>query len=104
MTQTSVAAPSEVAENITRLVPYRPGKPIEEVERELGITGIIKLASNENSLGPSPKAIEAVRQLTAKMHVYPDANCFALRQAVSRALGISPDCLVFGNGSDDIIH
>ena len=60
MTQTPVAALSEVAENIARLVPYVPGKPIEEVERELGITGIVKLASNENSLGPSPKAIEAV--------------------------------------------
>lgn len=95
---------SDVSENIARLVPYRPGKPIEEVERELGITGIIKLASNENSLGPSPKAIEVVQKLAAKMHVYPDANCFALRQAVSRAMDISPDSLVFGNGSDDIIH
>ncbi len=95
---------SEVAENIARLVPYRPGKPVEEVERELGITGIVKLASNENSLGPSPRAIEAVRKLAAKMHVYPDANCFALRQAVSRALDVAPEALVFGNGSDDIIH
>ena len=94
----------EVTENIARLVPYVPGKPIEEVERELGISGIIKLASNENSLGPSPKAIEAVRKLAEKMHIYPDANCFALRKAVSEAMGIPGDCLVFGNGSDDIIH
>ena len=94
----------EVTENITRLVPYSPGKPIEEVERELGITGIIKLASNENSLGPSPKAIEAVNKLAEKMHIYPDANCFALRQAVSEAIGVPGECLVFGNGSDDIIH
>jgi len=93
-----------VAENIKQLVPYRPGKPIEEVERELGITGIIKLASNENSLGPSPKAIEVVQRLASKMHVYPDANCYALRQAVSQATSLSPDSLVFGNGSDDIIH
>ena len=99
-----MAARADVSENITRLVPYRPGKPIEEVERELGITGIIKLASNENSLGPSPKAIEAVKQLASKMHVYPDANCYALRQAVSHAIRIGPDSLVFGNGSDDIIH
>src|SRR5450755_3119181 len=83
-----------VTENITRLVPYRPGKPIEEVERELGITGIIKLASNENSLGPSPRAIRVVQELAAKMHVYPDANCHALRQAVSRATGLSPESLV----------
>lgn len=100
----STAASADVAENITRLVPYRPGKPIEEVERELGITGIIKLASNENSLGPSPKAIEVVRQLAAKMHVYPDANCYALRQAVSKAVKLDGESLVFGNGSDDIIH
>ncbi|HLJ55224.1 MAG TPA: histidinol-phosphate transaminase [Chthonomonadaceae bacterium] len=94
----------EIGDNIRRLTPYRPGKPVEEVERELGITGIVKLASNENSLGPSPKAIEAVHRLAAKMHVYPDANCFTLRQAVARASGLSPDSLVFGNGSDDIIH
>ncbi len=94
----------EVAENIARLVPYVPGKPIEEVERELGITGIIKLASNENSLGPSPKAIEAVRRLAAKMHHYPDASSFRLRNAVASQLGLAPETLVFGNGSDDIIH
>jgi histidinol-phosphate aminotransferase len=94
----------DVSENITRLVPYRPGKPVEEVERELGITGIIKLASNENSLGPSPKAIEAVTKLAAKMHHYPDANCFTLRQAVAARMDLDPNALVFGNGSDDIIH
>ncbi|MCW3097988.1 MAG: histidinol phosphate aminotransferase apoenzyme [Chthonomonadaceae bacterium] len=104
MTQTPAAELSEVAENITRLVPYVPGKPIEEVERELGITGIIKLASNENSLGPSPKAIEAVHKLAAKMHHYPDASSFRLRHAVATALDVAPETLVFGNGSDDIIH
>jgi len=83
---------------------YRPGKPVEEVERELGISGIIKLASNENSLGPSPKAVDAVHKLAEKMHHYPDANCFVLREAVSNALKVSPESLVFGNGSDDIIH
>lgn len=95
---------AEVTENITRLVPYRPGKPVEEVERELGITGIVKLASNENALGPSPRAVEAVKQLAEKMHVYPDANCFALRQALARIHNLAEDSLVFGNGSDDIIH
>src|SRR5215470_12337339 len=69
----SPPAPPTVAENIARLVPYRPGKPVEEVERELGITGIIKLASNENSLGPSPKAMAAMQQIASKMHIYPDA-------------------------------
>jgi len=94
----------DIPDNISQLVPYRPGKPIEEVERELGITGIIKLASNENSLGPSPRAIEAVTKLASKMHHYPDANCYTLRRAVADRMDIDPDSLVFGNGSDDIIH
>jgi len=96
--------PLEVAENIARLVPYRPGKPIEEVERELGITGIIKLASNENSLGPSPKAMAAMQEFAAKMHHYPDATAFTLCKALAEFLGVSEKMLVFGNGSDDIIH
>ena len=104
MTQTPAAKPLEVAENITRLVAYVPGKPIEEVERELGITGIVKLASNENSLGPSPKAIEAVHQWAAKMHQYPDLTCYKLRHALGAELDIAPEMLVFGNGSDDLIH
>ena len=99
----AVPAPA-VAENISRLVPYRPGKPIEEVERELGLTGIIKLASNENSLGPSPKAREAIQAFAAKMHVYPDASAFALRRALAERLVVAPESLVFGNGSDDLIH
>jgi histidinol-phosphate aminotransferase len=85
-------------------VPYRPGKPIEEVERELGITGIIKLASNENSLGPSPRAIQAMQQFAAKMHIYPDASAYDLRQALAAHLKVAEDTLVLGNGSDDIIH
>jgi histidinol-phosphate aminotransferase len=85
-------------------VPYKPGKPIEEVERELGITGLIKLASNENPLGPSPKAQEAIRHFAAKMHIYPDADAHELREALAAHLDIDPRCLVFGNGSDDIIH
>lgn len=95
---------NSVAPNIKRLVAYSPGKPVEEVERELGITGIIKLASNENSLGPSPKSIEAVQRLASKMHIYPDANCHALRHKIASNFDISPDSIVFGNGSDDIIH
>ncbi len=97
-------APPPVAENITRLHAYHPGKPIEEVERELGVTGIIKLASNENPLGPAPAAVEAMRELAGKMHIYPDANSHLLRQAVAEKFHLSPDALVFGNGSDDVIH
>ena len=93
-----------VSENITRLVPYTPGKPVEEVKRELGLTHVVKLASNENSLGPAPKAIEAVQKLAAKMHIYPDADAHELRQALAASLDVSMETLVFGNGSDDIIH
>jgi histidinol-phosphate aminotransferase len=94
----------EVAEHITRLVPYRPGKPIEEVKRELGLTHVVKLASNENALGPSPRALEAIQTFAAKMHLYPDAASFDLRCAVAERLRVSPENIVFGNGSDDIIH
>ncbi len=93
-----------VAPNIGRLVPYKPGKPIEEVEREMGITGLIKLASNENPLGPSPRAAQAMQQMATKMHLYPDADSHDLRQALAAHLGVQEDCLVFGNGSDDVIH
>ena len=96
--------PLAVTENIARLMPYHPGKPIEEVERELGITGLIKLASNENALGPSPAAVRAMQDCAAKMHVYPDANVHVLRHLLAAKLDISPDGLVFGNGSDDVIH
>ncbi|MCX6379513.1 MAG: histidinol-phosphate transaminase [Armatimonadetes bacterium] len=95
---------TRVAENITRLTPYRPGKPVAEVERELGITGIIKLASNENSLGPSPKAVAAIHNYASKMHVYPDASSFELRNSLSAHLNVASDTIVLGNGSDDIIH
>ncbi len=106
MAQNRADYPQEigVAENITRLVPYRPGKPIAEVERELGITGIIKLASNENALGPSLKAVEAMQHFAAKMHHYPDAASFDLRHALADHLRVAPETLVLGNGSDDIIH
>lgn len=96
--------PIEVGTNITRLIPYRPGKPIEEVKRELGLTDVVKLASNENPLGPSPKAVEALREAAHRVHLYPDASCYSLRAAVARHLDVPEDCLVFGNGSDDIIH
>ncbi len=93
-----------VGENVTRLVPYRPGKPIEEVKRELGLTEVIKLASNENSLGPSPLAVQALREAAERVHLYPDATCYELREAVSAYLRVPGDWLVFGNGSDDVLH
>ena len=86
------------------LEPYPPGKPIDELEREYGITDSIKLASNENPLGPSPKALAALQAALADMHRYPDGNCFYLRRALARKLRVSPESLVFGNGSNEIIE
>lgn len=93
-----------VADNIDELVPYPPGKPIEELERELGISGSIKLASNENALGPSPKAVEAIRKAAEGLHRYPDGSCYYLRERMSEFVGVDPDMLTFGNGSNEIIE
>lgn len=90
-------------QTILNIKPYIPGKPIEEVERELGISNVVKMASNENPLGPSPKAIEAMQQMAAKAQLYPDGNSFYLKTALANKLGISTDNLIIGNGSDEII-
>jgi len=89
---------------ILNLVPYVPGKPIEEVKRELGLDDVIKLASNENPLGPSPKAIEAMKAALDNVAQYPEGSCFELRQAVAKHLGVNPDMLIFGCGADEVIH
>lgn len=93
-----------VPQGIESLVPYPPGKPIEELERELGITGSIKLASNENPLGPSRKAIKAVSAALQNLHRYPDGSCFYLKEKLSAMIGVAPDELIFGNGSNEIIE
>jgi histidinol-phosphate aminotransferase len=84
--------------------PYAPGKPIEEVKRELGLDRVIKLASNENPLGPSPKAAEAVRKAVATMHIYPDGASYRLKVAISEKFGIPTNQIIVGNGSDELIH
>lgn len=89
---------------IAALRPYEPGKPIETLERELGIRGSIKLASNENPLGPSPKAVEAAGRALARVHRYPDGACLRLREALAARLGVGGDQLVFGCGSDEVIE
>ncbi|MDF1577962.1 MAG: histidinol-phosphate transaminase [Desulfurivibrionaceae bacterium] len=94
----------KVPENISSLVPYPPGKPIEELEREYGITGSIKLASNENALGPSPKAMAAIRENLAKLHRYPDGSCYYLAGRLADKLAVKPEQIVFGNGSNEIIE
>jgi histidinol-phosphate aminotransferase len=95
----------EIAKRLRDLKPYQPGKPIEEVKREYGITGeIVKLASNENPLGPSPAALQALSDTLPRLALYPDGGCHDLRLAVAESLDVSPDMLIFGNGSDEIIH
>jgi histidinol-phosphate aminotransferase len=90
--------------NIQSISPYIPGKPIEEVRRELGLKGqIIKLASNENPLGPSPLAVKALRRTLKEIHLYPDDGCFALSKRLASHLGVNEDQLIFGNGSVDVI-
>lgn len=91
-------------EHIKTINPYVPGKPIEELERELGIAGSIKLASNENPLGPSPLAIKALRKGINDLNRYPDGSCYYLRQALSESLQVKPEEIIFGNGSNEIIE
>ena len=88
------------------LVVYEPGKPIEETARELGAApaDIIKLASNENALGPSPKSVSAMRVAIDSAHLYPDGAGFYLRQAIASRLGIRSENIILGNGSNEIIE
>jgi histidinol-phosphate aminotransferase len=96
--------PFVAPEHIERLKPYEPGKPVEELERELGITGAIKMASNENPLGPSPAALEAARRAAAECHLYPDGGSHALRRALAARLNVDLDEVVIGGGSNELIH
>lgn len=93
-----------IRENVRQMTPYSPGKPIDEVKRELGLTDVVKLASNENPLGPPPAAIEAVAQAAKTMHLYPDAAAYDLRQALASHLSVDPKQIALGNGSDELIH
>src|SRR5213083_958121 len=84
------------------IVPYEPGKPIEETARELGIepAEIVKLASNENPLGPSPKAMQAMRAALENAHLYPEGSGFYLRKAIGAKLSVAPENVILGNGSN----
>jgi histidinol-phosphate aminotransferase len=88
---------------IAGLKPYSPGKPLSELERELGIREAIKLASNENPWGPSPKAQQVLEQAAATLHRYPDGGAYGLRQALARKWGMSNEQVLVGNGSDEVI-
>ena len=91
-------------EHILGIAPYEPGKPIEELERELGITDAIKLASNENPLPPSDRVQRAVVAALAQLNRYPDGSGFYLRQALAKRHGLTADHIVLGNGSNDLIE
>lgn len=89
--------------NILRMQPYPPGKPIEEVQRELGLTDVVKLASNENPLGGSPLAIEAMKQAAESVHYYPDARGYSLKCKLAEKHGLNVENVMLGCGSDEII-
>ncbi len=89
--------------NIVHLPVYQPGKPIEEVKRELGLTEVIKLASNENPFGSSPKALEAIKRELDNVSIYPDGAAVELTNALAKQLGVDPDQIIFGAGSDEVI-
>ena len=95
----SLAAPG-----VQQLRPYLPGKPVEELERELGITNSIKLASNEKPLGPSTLAVEAIRQHAESVHFYPDGGGFKLSARLAEKFNVDPACVTLGNGSNDILE
>jgi histidinol-phosphate aminotransferase len=89
---------------IRAIAPYQPGKPIAELERELGISGIVKLASNENPLGASPKAVAAMHEAIKTIALYPDGNGFELKDALTKRYAVAHANLVLGNGSNDLLE
>ncbi len=94
---------SLVALPVRGIAPYVPGKPIEELEREYGISGSIKLASNENPFGPGPLARAAIANAAAQIGFYPDGNGYALKRALAAKHGCALDCITLGNGSNDVL-
>jgi len=88
---------------VMNIEPYIPGKPIEEVQEELGISEITKMASNENPLGPSPKAVAAMERELKKVNLYPEGPCTVLRKEMSKRLGIDENMITFSNGADNCI-
>jgi histidinol-phosphate aminotransferase len=95
--------PFSAPDHIRRISPYVPGKPIDELARELGLSGIVKLASNENPYGPSPRAIAAAHDAVAAIHRYPDGGGFELTRALAQHLAVDPAAIVLGNGSNELL-
>ncbi len=94
---------SLVRKHILKIDPYEAGKPIEEIKRQLGLKEVIKLASNENPLGPSPRAVEAIKKNLSTLNRYPDSSGFYLKRKLARNLSLEPSNIVLGNGSDELI-
>ncbi|MEW5945861.1 MAG: histidinol-phosphate transaminase [bacterium] len=90
--------------HLLRVQPYQPGKPASEVQREMGIAGVLKLASNENLLGPSPLAVNALRENSVKMNFYPDGGCYYLRRRIAEKFSVPPSNVAIGSGTDEIIR
>ncbi|MDD9893728.1 MAG: histidinol-phosphate transaminase [Gammaproteobacteria bacterium] len=91
-------------DGVLKLTPYQPGKPVSELERELGLTTVVKLASNENPLGPSPLALAAMQKTLSGIGEYPDGNGFALKSALGERYGLDTDQITLGNGSNDVLE
>jgi histidinol-phosphate aminotransferase len=91
------------APGIRGLRPYQPGKPVAELAREYGVKDIVKLASNENPLGPGPRALAAIAAESPELARYPDANGFALKRVLAARHGVPPECVTLGNGSNDVL-
>ena len=89
---------------IEALIPYPPGKPIEETEREYGVSGVIKLASNENPLGPSPLAVQAIEAEARKLNLYPDGSSYQIIHRLAEFMKVAPNQIFVGNGSNEIIE
>lgn len=92
------------APGVRKLQPYQPGLPVEELERKYGVSNAVKLASNENPLGPSPRAVAAMRSAVDQAWLYPDGNGFALKQKLAERLGVPMEALTLGNGSSDVLE
>jgi histidinol-phosphate aminotransferase len=92
------------ASGVRDLQPYQPGKPVEELQRELGVSDIVKLASNENPLGPSDKVTESLQTVLAELSRYPDGSAYLLKNALAEHLGVAQNRITIGNGSNDLLE
>jgi len=93
-----------VRKGILGLKPYIPGKPIEEVKRELGLKEVVKLASNETSIGPSPLAVEAIKKEVENINLYPEGSSRLLREKIAQKLNLDKEMIIVGNGADNVIN